>query len=156
MKHLEDHEIAAALAGEPLESSSDEHLAGCLACRQQVTELEALISERRESLETEVPDWEEQRRAVLDRLGDPPAAARSQSHWRRALLAAAAVVLLAIGVRELTVPQITTVPGVDNEIQIEKILAEVEAVLSDDSLPGFESIDPGFDDPESMIANGTS
>ena len=88
MKHLEDHEIAAALAGAPLESSSDKHLAECLACRQQVTELEALISERRESLETEVPDWEEQRRAVLARLGDPPAPALRQSHWRRALLAA--------------------------------------------------------------------
>lgn len=155
MKHLEDFEFAAILSGEPLEPDAGEHLASCLACRQQLTEVEALISERREEISAEDPDWERQRQEIMARLDDQPAA-RPTRRWLRPLLAAAALVAMAIGVRELTVPTTPVVPRFDAEIQIEEILAEVDAVLSDDSLPGFESIDPGFDDPESMIENGAS
>jgi hypothetical protein len=37
---------------------------------------------------------------------------------------------------------------------VEEILAEVDAVLADDSIPGFEVIDPGLE--EAIYENGTS
>ncbi len=52
-------------------------------------------------------------------------------------------------------PGAATPPPTD-DLAIEQILAEVDAVLADDSLPGFESIDPGVDDPASIFENGTS
>jgi hypothetical protein len=74
----------------------------------------------------------------------------------RPLLAAAAVLLMVIGIRVLWVPGTPVAPLVEGEIAVEEILAEVDAVLADDYLPGFESIDPGVSDPESMIENGAS
>jgi hypothetical protein len=38
---------------------------------------------------------------------------------------------------------------------VEEVLAEVDAVLDDDTLPGFEAIDPGLDDPGALV-NGTT
>jgi hypothetical protein len=39
---------------------------------------------------------------------------------------------------------------------VDEILAEVDAVLDDDSIPGFEVIDPGVDTLEGYAANGGS
>ena len=61
-----------------------------------------------------------------------------------------------IGLSELRVPSTPVPTGGEQDLQIEEILAEVDAVLADDSLPGFESIDPGFDDPQSILENGAS
>ena len=72
------------------------------------------------------------------------------------LLAAAAVLLMAIGIRVLWVPGTPPVPVADGEILVEEILAEVDAMLADDYLPGFESIDPGVSDLESILENGAS
>ena len=63
---------------------------------------------------------------------------------------------MVIGVRVLWVPGTRGELHVDDDIAVEEILAEVDAVLEDDSLPGFESIDPGVSDLESMIENGAS
>ena len=38
----------------------------------------------------------------------------------------------------------------------EQILAEVDAALADDTIPGFELIDPGVSTTDEMIANGAS
>ena len=44
--------------------------------------------------------------------------------------------------------------GVVPELPVEQILAEVDAVLADDTIPGFELIDPGLD--EEFYENGAS
>ena len=67
----------------------------------------------------------------------------------------AAALLVAVGLR-LTAPPSEVVPPVDEDLPIEQILAEVDAVLADDGLPGFEPIDPGVDDPASLFENGAS
>jgi hypothetical protein len=45
-------------------------------------------------------------------------------------------------------------PGVVSELPVEQILDEVDAMLADDSIPGFEVIDQGMDD--AIFENGTS
>ena len=74
----------------------------------------------------------------------------------RPLLAAAAVLLMVIGLRVLWVPGTPVEPQANGEIAVEEILAEVDAVLANDDLPGFESIDPGVSDLESILENGAS
>jgi hypothetical protein len=157
MRHLEDDQIAAAVAGLDLEPDARSHLASCLSCRQQVEEMNALIDSRRQELLSGEPDWEQQREEILMRLpGVTEAAPSKKWRWMRPVLAAAAVLLMVIGVRTLWVPEIPGERPVGDEIAVEEILAEVDAVLADDYLPGFESIDPGVSDPESMIENGAS
>ena len=155
--HLEDHQITAAVAGLEIDPGAEQHLASCLSCRQRVAAMEELIDGRRRELVAEAPDWERQRQEILLQLPEPHAAERfRRKRWVRPLLAAAAVLLMAIGVRVLWVPGTPVVPAVDGEIAVEDILAEVDAVLADEYLPGFESIDPGVSDPESIFENGAS
>ena len=45
-------------------------------------------------------------------------------------------------------------PVAGSELPVEQILAEVDAMLADDSIPGFELIDPGLDD--AIYENGAS
>lgn len=156
-RHLEDHQITAAVAGLEVDPVAEEHLASCLSCRQRVAAMGELIADRRRELVAEAPDWERQRKEIFLRLPDAPAAVPfHRKRWVRPLLAAAAVLVMAIGVRMLWAPRAPVVPAAEGEIAIEEILAEVDAVLADEYLPGFESIDPGFSDPESMIENGAS
>ena len=155
--HLEDHEFAAAVEGLELEGESAEHLAACISCRQQVAALQTAICDRRLGMESEVSDWDRQREEILAQLPSLPATGSpSQRRWLRPLLAAAATLLVAVGVNSLWDPPGGTEPTLGTEIEIEEILAEVDAVLADDSLPGFEFIDPGVDDPESLFENGAS
>jgi hypothetical protein len=156
-RHLEDDQIAAAVAGLDLEPDAQSHLGSCLSCRQQVEEMKGLIDSRRQELLSGEPDWEQQREEILMRLpGVTEAAPSKKWRWMRPLLAAAAVLLTVIGLRVLWVPGTSVEPQVADDIDVENILAEVDAVLADDYLPGFESIDPGVNDPESMIENGAS
>jgi hypothetical protein len=71
------------------------------------------------------------------------------------MLVAAAVVMVAVVVG-LIGPSGPEVGVTNGEIPVDQILAEVDALLDDDSIPGFEVIDPGVDDLESYFANGTS
>jgi anti-sigma factor RsiW len=155
--HLEDHELAAARAGDELAAPAAEHLQGCVACRRELDELTRMVASRREQQAVTEPDWDEQHRRIMDRLR-PPAAAVSGSRrrWLKPLLAAAATLILAVGLRSMWLsPEAPELP-IENDLQIEQILAEVEAVLDDESLPGFEAIDPGLDDPEGLFENGAS
>ena len=155
--HLEDRHITAAVAGLELEPDVERHLASCVSCRQQVVEMKELIDARRGEIESGAPDWERQRREILLRLPEAPVmASPMRRRWVRPLLAAAAVLLMVIGLRVLWVPGTPVTPVVDGEIAVEEILAEVDAVLADEYLPGFESIDPGVSDPESIFENGSS
>ena len=112
-----------------------------------------LIDARRESLEAGVPNWDQQRQEVLLRLSSASTAGERYRRWVRPLLAIAAILVAAIGLRVLWTP-----PPADRatnaEIPVEQILAEVDAVLADDSIPGFELIEPGLDD--AVFENGTS
>jgi hypothetical protein len=155
-KHLDEHEITAAVAGLELEAAAAEHLGSCLSCRQRVSEMRDLIDARQRDLEAGAPDWERQRQKILARL--PSAATvqpmRRRRVWTRPLLAVAAVLVAAIGLRALWMPAPSVDPLSDSELPVEQILAEVDAVLADDSIPGFELIDPGLE--EELYENGTS
>jgi hypothetical protein len=149
--HLDDQEIAAAVAGLGVEPVAAAHLAACGGCKLRVAELQQLIDRRRFELLDEAPDWEAQRRQVLRRL--VPQARKTRR--LRPVLAAAAAVLVALTLSLLRVPGL---PGdaAPPRFDVENILAEVDAVLADDALPGFEAIDPGLDSPEDLFANGAS
>jgi anti-sigma factor RsiW len=156
MKHLNDDELSSAIAGLELSPEAETHLAGCVSCRNEVEALGGAINERRAALESRAPDWQAQRQAVMDRLADRPAASRQTARrWVRPILAMAATLVVAVGVGVLAPPGAVDSPPAQ-DLPIEEILAEVDALLADDSLPGFESIDPGVDDPESLFENGTS
>jgi len=154
--HLDEHEITAAVAGLRLEPEVTEHLESCLSCRQQFSVMREAIEERRQLLEVEVPDWERQREEVLARLPAEPSAGRQRRRrWMRPILAAAALLVAAIGLRALWAPAPAVVEnGIGPELPVEQILAEVDAVLADDSIPGFEIIDPGLE--EAIYENGAS
>ncbi len=154
-KHLDEQQITSAIAGLELDAEAAEHLGSCLSCRQRVSAMRELIGARRQDLETDAPDWERQQQEVLARL--PTAAINRPARrrvWTRPLLAVAAVLVAAIGLRALWLPAPAVDPGSDSELPVEQILAEVDAVLADDSIPGFELIDPGIED--AIYENGTS
>jgi hypothetical protein len=151
-RHLNEDELTAAVACTELDDAVREHLAECLVCHRQVTALRELIEARREELAEPIPDWEAQREAVMERLGEI-APARSRRRWLRPALAAAAAVVMAVGVGVL---QLDNSDGRDRDLKIEEILAEAEALLADDSIPGFEVIDPGLVELEDYLGNGVS
>ena len=153
--HLEEHEITAAVAGLELETAAEEHLGLCVSCRQQVATMRDAIDARRGHLEAEAPDWEGQRREIMSQLPPAPAVRPvRRSPWTRPLLALAAVLVAAVGLRALWTPAPPADPEVVSELPVEQILADVDAMLADDSIPGFELIDQGMDD--AIFENGTS
>lgn len=153
--HLEEHEITSAVAGLELEPAAEEHLTACLSCRQRVVSMRELIDARRQRLEAEAPDGERQRQEVLLRLPSALTAGPERRRWwTRPLLAVAAVLVAAIGLRALWMPLPPSDPVAGSELPVEQILAEVDAMLADDSIPGFELIDPGLDD--AIYENGAS
>lgn len=152
--HLEEHEITAAVAGLELEAAVEEHLGSCVSCRRQVFAMREVIDARLEDLEAEAPDWERQRQEIMLQLPATPIARPKRRLWTRPLLAVAAVLVAAIGLRALWKPAPVVDPGVVSELPVEQILAEVDAMLADDSIPGFELLDQGMDD--AIFDNGTS
>jgi hypothetical protein len=155
--HLDEQEISAAVAGLSLAGAAAAHLSSCLDCRRQVVELELLIGCRRAEQTTGELDWEAARAAVLARLPaaeNEPFEAR-RLRWWRPLAAAAAVVVAAVAVG-LLAPERVAVDPSESEMPVEEILAEVDAVLEDDSIPGFELIDPGLDTLSGVVADGSS
>lgn len=152
--HLTEHEITAAVVGGELTPAARAHLRGCLPCRQRVRSFTALVDERRREVASEEPDWEAQRRGVMAALPTAPMVVRPRSaRWLRPLLAAAAVVLVAVAVGQL----VGTDPGVaPDEIPVEQILAEADALLADYEIPGFDVVDPDLDDLDTFTENGAS
>ena len=150
--HLNDHEIAAAVAGLDLEPAALAHREACGRCRREVEAMRELLDRRRLELLGEAPDWEAQRRQVLRRLA-PPLPTRNRL---RPVFAAAAAVLVALALSLVRAPGPPVGTEAVSRLDVDEILAEVDAVLADDSLPGFEAIDPGLDSPEELFANGAS
>ena len=154
--HLSEGDFSAVVAGFEVTSEAREHLASCVSCRQQVAEMQRFIADRRKTIEAEFPDWQRQRQDILSRLPDaPPVGKTSVRRWLRPFLAAAAALVVAVAIKLSMAPGEVT-PPVTNDLPVEEILAEVDAVLADESLPGFESIDFGVDAPASIFENGTS
>jgi anti-sigma factor RsiW len=154
--HLDDHDVTSAVAGLDLDPEAREHLARCAACRQQVASMRDLVDERARLLRAEAPDWKRQQEQVLRRLTPPGRAPTVHAHRLRPLLAAAAAVVLAVTLTLLWTPRQRPSTAAAPELPVEEILAQVDATLADDSLPGFEAIDPGLDDPADLFGNGTS
>jgi anti-sigma factor RsiW len=152
LRHLDEDELTAAVAGTELDGAVREHLAECLVCHRQVAALRELIEARQDELAEQAPDWEAQRDAVMERMCET-ARGRSRRRWLRPALAAAAAVAMAVGVGVL---QLDNGNGVDRDLKVEEILAEAEALLEDNSIPGFEVIDPGLDELVDYLANGVS
>lgn len=152
--HLEEHEITAAVAGLELERAAGEHLGSCVSCRRQVSAMRNLIDARLEDLEAEVPDWERQRQEIMMQLPATAIAPPRRRRWTRPLLAVAAVLVAAIGLRVLWAPGPAVEPGVVSELPVEQILAEVDAMLADESIPGLEVLDQEMDD--AIFENGAS
>ena len=153
--HLEENEFTAAVAGLELETAAEKHLGTCLSCRQQVATMRDVIDARRGRLEAEAPDWEGQRQEIMLQLPlAPTTQLKRRRPWVRPLLAIAAVLVAAIGLRVLWTPAPVADPGVVSELPVEQILADVDAMLADDSIPGFELIDQGMDD--AIFENGAS
>ena len=153
--HLEEHEFTAAVAGLELEAAVEEHLGSCVGCRRQVFTMRDIIDARRGDLEAEAPDRERQWQEIMLRLPSAPTTQpRRRRPWTRPLLAIAAILVAAIGLRVLWTPAPVADPGVVSELPVEQILAEVDAMLADDSIPGFELIDQGMDD--AIFENGAS
>jgi hypothetical protein len=141
-RHLDDHEIATAVAGLELAGEAARHLADCLSCRRQVAAMEELIGQRRDELVADEPDWQRQQERVLARL---PAAApvvplRSR-RWLRPALSVAAALLVALAVGLLMPSEDPPQQAELEDIEVEEILAEVDAILADESIPGFEVIE---------------
>ena len=154
--HLDDGQIAAVIIGAELDRAAADHLESCLDCRRRGADLEGLIDMRRRGMDGESPDWEAQRIAVLDRLPvDAPAPMARPRRWLRPLMAAAAAMMV-VAVLGVLGPDRTEIASNGAELAVEDILAEVDELLADDSIPGFEVIDPGIDDLESYLSGGAS
>ena len=154
-KHLTSEEIAAVVADLELEPPAREHLESCVACRAEAADLNGLIIARREEMQADAPDWVVQTAEIMDRLPtDAGAGHQRRPRWLRPALAVAAVLVMAVGLGILR-PGSPVEPPAD-ELAVEEILAEMDELLSDDSIPGFEIIDPEMDDLETYFNNGAS
>lgn len=148
-QHLEESVITAAVAGLELDPGAREHLETCVHCRSRAAAMRRLIESRRGQMLIREPDWQAQRAAILGRLhSSAPRPARqaeglvsirAQRRWLRPLLAAAAVLMAATGL--LVVNQPWQPVTSQAEVPVEQILAEVDAMLASETLPGFEALD---------------
>jgi len=154
-KHLTSDEIAAAVAGLELEPSVGNHLESCVVCRAEAAVLKDLITARRDEIQADAPDWAAQAAEIMDRLPtDAEAGRQRRPKWFRPALAVAAALVMAVGLWILRLESPVGPPT--DELAVEEILAEMDELLSDDSIPGFEIIDPEMDDLETYFNNGAS
>lgn len=151
-RHLSDDEIAAAVAAEKLAPERARHLEDCVPCRREVDGFLELIAERRRVLEAEGPDFEEQRRRILEGLVHPaaPVVALHRRHIWRPILAAAAALVTVVGIWfQMTRHRPAAVV---RPLPVEQILSDVDATLADRSVPGFESLDSMIPAPDEMAS----
>lgn len=153
--HLKPEEIEAAIAGLEIDDEARKHLESCVLCRTEVTEFEELIGMRRAEMATREPDWTLQADEIMSRIPVvTTAVSRPRPGWMRPVLALAAVLVVAVGIGILRMEAPVEPPV--NDVTVDEILAEMNELLSDDSIPGFELIDPETDDLESYFDNGAS
>lgn len=146
-QHLDAGTLAAAVAGLELAPAAAAHLAACVSCRRSVDETVRALGARRDQLANEAPDWAAQRQAILARL-PAPVVSLAPRRRLRPLLALAAFILvgvLGLGLWRLDLARRPESPSLDERLALEQVLAEADALLADDSIPGFEPIDPFAD-----------
>ena len=153
--HLNRDQIDAAVAGLEIGPEVRAHLDTCVQCRTEVAEFGQLIECRREELAAGEPDWATHFEEVMGRLPVETAASRrARPGWMRPVLAVAATLIVAVGIGVLRGDRQAQPPAA--EFAVDEILAEMDELLADDSIPGFEIIDPETDDLESYFDNGAS
>ena len=160
-RHLTDEEFTAMVADLPVPGAARRHLEQCLGCRREVEALREAIDRRRGAALSGQPDWDRQHRRIMEALDAPPATVvplRRRRIWRP-LLAAAAGLVVAVGIWT-TVRHRPSGPGTGaGAVPVERILAEVDATLSDDSVPGFEALEgfvPAPEDLERLMSDPAS
>ncbi len=147
-RHLDDHELASATAGIPLEPERLAHLEGCISCRRSVKHFLDQVNERRRSISREAPDWDAQTKRIL--AGLPLTQVKPISgrrRWLSPLLAAAATITIVVGTGlmvQRTRP--ASDPSPRPEIEIEEILAQTDSLLADEGIPGLDVFDDLTDD----------
>ncbi|MCP4899349.1 MAG: hypothetical protein GY906_20485 [bacterium] len=149
-RHLDKETLTAVVAGFEIDTVASEHLQDCVFCRRQVEVLRSPIDERRREIEAEAPDWEEHAASIMARVyeaGGEDLRVRPR-RWVRSALAVAAGLVIAVAVGHYTVGDPVTT---SEEIQIELILAEVDDVLANDDLPGFEALAEMVPDSEELV-----
>jgi len=157
-RHLNDEEITALVARLPGGEAAREHLETCVSCRREVMALRELLDRRRSEVLGEEPDWESQHRRIMESLDVPAAPVvpiRSWHPWRP-VLAAAAGLVVAAGIWLQVQHRPPATPPAGSSVPIEQILADVDATLSDSSVPGFEALEdfvPAPEDLESIVSN---
>jgi len=139
--HLDDWELSAALASVTLDQQTRDHLGSCIVCRRRLEAFRDTVGEHRRDLAAVAPDLQKQKEAILARLTTAEIATpmKRRARWVRPLLAAAATALLVIAgglLQHGSDP--TVIPTPRPDLPIEEILAQTEALLADDSIPGFE------------------
>ncbi len=159
-RHLTDEEIATLVAGENVPDHVRTHLEACVSCRRELEALEDLVAGGRDRLSGDEPDWAAQHERIVEALATPPAEVvplRRPTAWRP-LLAAAAALVMAAGVW-LGLRGQRNAPAPTAAVSVEQVLADVEATLSDTSVPGFEALEglvPGPDELEGLVSNPAS
>ncbi len=139
--HLDDWQLSAIAASAELDHTMSEHLGSCLVCRRRLVAFQEAVEEHRRALTETAPDWTEQKQAILNRLDTMirPASVERQRRWLRPVLAAAATVICVLGAGLLRKPNDSTLIATPRpELPIEEILAQTEALLADDIIPGFD------------------
>lgn len=148
IRHLDDHELASATGGIPLDPDREDHLNRCVSCRRSVTLFLDTVNERRRAMEEEAPDWNTQTERILGGLPPAPATPIAiRRRWLSPLLAAAATITIAVGtglVVRQTGPAPVSTPR--PEIEIEEILAQADSLLAEEGIPGLEVLDDVTDD----------
>lgn len=160
-QHLSEQDLTAVVAGLELDSPARSHLADCVACRRAVRATEDVIAMRRLHLEAEAPDLDHQCELVLEAIASDRVVRHSPRwSWRLMVAAAAAVVVILLGgmvwMNGLHEASSGTSPLAANEAPFvpEDVLAEVDAALAEDQIPGFaplEGLVPGDQDLELLL-----
>ncbi len=135
--HLDDMELAAAIAGLDLDGKALDHLSSCLACRREVESSRALIAERGREMARSEPDWEAQRERIMAALPVAPVVVPLARHWAQPLLAAAAALAVTVGVVLLR----RTTEVQRPQMAPEEIIAEVQTALDREEVPGFAALE---------------
>ncbi len=158
-KHWTDQDLDLFLSGEELAGERMEHLQNCLSCRRRIDTFRRLVHDAAAELESELPEPEEQVDAILQRIAsEGPRRARlghSRLVLRRSLLMAAATLLIVLGGLSLRPGgRAKLSPTPRPELQIEEILSTADALLADNSIPGFEGLDGLAEDDLDLVLDG--
>jgi len=147
--HWTDDDFDAFFCGDEIGPERLAHLKECLSCRKRVDDFSALVEGASRQIEAEMPEAGEQLESILVGIAS---LSTTQNHgrgrkWRalsgvqRSLLMAAATLLLILGGLSLRPAGRTRLaPTPRPDLQVEEILSTANALLADNSIPGFDGL----------------